>query len=132
MAAATLLGLAMFAILFLGAILAVFLTFSAVRGDAERGLLQPLLVRPLPRATLLLGRFVAAAGVCLIYVVVVFLAAVVITHGVHRLVAGPAAGPGVRARGGGRRDRGDLAWRARSCSPARPTGSPSSCSSAPG
>ena len=80
-AAATLLGLAMFAILFLGAILAVFLTFSAVRGDAERGLLQPLLVRPLPRATLLLGRFVAAAGVCLIYVVVVFLAAVVITHG---------------------------------------------------
>ena len=79
-AAATLLGLAMFAILFLGAILAVFLTFSAVRGDAERGLLQPLLVRPLPRATLLLGRFVAAAGVCLIYVIFVFLAAVVITH----------------------------------------------------
>ena len=39
----------MFATLFLGAILAVFLTFSAVRGDAERGLLQPLLVRPLPR-----------------------------------------------------------------------------------
>ena len=36
-AAATLLGLSMFATLFLGAILAVFLTFSAVRGDAERG-----------------------------------------------------------------------------------------------
>ena len=46
---ATLLGLAMFATLFLGTILAVFLTLGAVRGDAERGLLQPLLVRPVPR-----------------------------------------------------------------------------------
>ena len=78
--AATMLGLSMFATLFLGAILAVFLTFSAVRGDAERGLLQPLLVRPLSRATLLAGRFVAAASVCTLYVIVVFLAAVVITH----------------------------------------------------
>ena len=43
---ATLAGLAMFAILFLGTVLAVFLTLGAVRGDAERGLLQPLLVRP--------------------------------------------------------------------------------------
>ena len=79
-AAATMLGLSMFATLFLGAILAVFLTFSAVRGDAERGLLQPLLVRPLPRPTLLLGRFAAAASVCFIYVIVVFLASVVITR----------------------------------------------------
>ena len=39
----TILGLAMFATLFLGTILAVFLTLGAVRGDAERGLLQPLL-----------------------------------------------------------------------------------------
>ena len=39
----------MFATLFLGAVLAVFLTLGAVRGDAERGLLQPLLVRPLGR-----------------------------------------------------------------------------------
>ena len=52
----------MFATLFLGAILAVFLTLGAVRGDAERGLLQPLLVRPLSRATFLLGRFAAAGG----------------------------------------------------------------------
>ena len=47
---ATLLGLAMFGTLFLGAVLAVFLTLGAVRGDAERGLLQPLVVRPLGRA----------------------------------------------------------------------------------
>ena len=79
-AAATLLGLAMFGILFLGAILAVFLTLGAVRGDAERGLLQPLLVRPLTRATFLLGRFVAAASVCAAYVIAVFLAATLITH----------------------------------------------------
>ena len=79
-AGATLLGLSMFATLFLGAILAVFLTLGAVRGDAERGLLQPLLVRPLSRGTFLLGRFVAAAGVCVSYVIAVFLAAVVITN----------------------------------------------------
>jgi ABC-type transport system involved in multi-copper enzyme maturation permease subunit len=78
-AGATLLGLNMFGSLFLGTILAVFLTLGAVRGDAERGLLQPLLVRPLPRRTLLLARFASAAIVCGAYVIVVFLAAVVIT-----------------------------------------------------
>ena len=78
-AGATILGLAMFATLFLGTILAVFLTLGAVRGDAERGLLQPVLVRPLRRRTVLAGRFVAAAGVCGAYVVVVFLAATLIT-----------------------------------------------------
>jgi Cu-processing system permease protein len=79
-AGAILLGLSMFATLFLGAILAVFLTLGAVRGDAERGLLQPLLVRPLARGTFLLGRFVAAASVCAAYVIAVFLASVVITY----------------------------------------------------
>jgi Cu-processing system permease protein len=79
-AAATLLGLAMFATLFLGAVLAVFLTLGAVRGDAERGLLQPLLVRPVSRRDLLAGRFAAAAGVCAVYVIVVFLAAAGITR----------------------------------------------------
>lgn len=79
-AGATLLGLSMFATLFLGAILAVFLTLNAVRGDAERGLLQPLIVRPLGRATFLLGRFAAAAGVCAAYTAFVFLASVVITN----------------------------------------------------
>ena len=77
---ATLLGLSMFATLFLGAILAVFLTLNAVRGDAERGLLQPMLVRPLPRASVLLGRFVAAAGVCVVYVIVVFVSCAVLTN----------------------------------------------------
>jgi Cu-processing system permease protein len=76
---ATLLGLAMFTTLFLGCVLAVFLTLGAVRGDAERGLLQPLVVRPVGRTELLAGRFAAAAGVCGGYVAAVYAAAVVIT-----------------------------------------------------
>jgi Cu-processing system permease protein len=78
-AGATILGLAMFATLFLGTILAVFLTLGAVRGDAERGLLQPVLVRPLRRRTVLAGRFAAAAVVTGLYVIVVFLATAAIT-----------------------------------------------------
>jgi ABC-type transport system involved in multi-copper enzyme maturation permease subunit len=78
-AGATLLGLGMFATLFLGTILAVFLTLGAIRGDAERGLLQPLLVRPVGRRTFLLARFLAAASVCALYVIAVFLACMVIT-----------------------------------------------------
>ncbi len=76
---ATLLGLAMFVTLFLGTVLAVFVTLNAVRGDAERGLLQPLVVRPIGRTTLLLARFVAAGAVCVVYVSVVYAAAVLLT-----------------------------------------------------
>jgi Cu-processing system permease protein len=79
LAGGTLLGLAMFVALFLGVVLAVFLTLGVVRGDAERGLLQPLVVRPVGRTTLLLGRLLAASVVCVPYVVIVFLAAALIT-----------------------------------------------------
>jgi ABC-type transport system involved in multi-copper enzyme maturation permease subunit len=79
LAGATLLGLAMFGTLFLGAVLAVFLTLSAVRGDAETGLLQPLIVRPLGRNQYLAGRFLAAGAVAFTYVGVVYAGAVVIT-----------------------------------------------------
>jgi len=72
-------GLAMFSTLFLGVVLAIFLTLGAVRGDAERGLLQPLLVRPVSRPTLLLARWLGAIAVCTPYVVAVYAAAVVIT-----------------------------------------------------
>jgi ABC-type transport system involved in multi-copper enzyme maturation permease subunit len=74
----TLLGLAMFVTLFLGTVLAIFLTLSTVRGDAERGLLQPLVVRPVGRDALLAGRFAAAAAICSAYVVGVYAAAVAI------------------------------------------------------
>ena len=79
LAGATLLGLAMFGTLFLGAVLAVFLTLSAVRGDAETGLLQPLIVRPLGRNQYLAGRFLAAAAVAFVYVGLVYAGAVIIT-----------------------------------------------------
>ena len=72
LAGATVLGLAMFATLFLGTVLATFLTLGAVRGDAERGLLQPLIVRPLGRTAYLLGRFAAAAAVSAGYSVALF------------------------------------------------------------
>ena len=78
-AGAFLMGLAMFATLFLGVVLAVFLTIGVVSGDAERGLLQPLVVRPVGRSTLLLSRFLGAAGVCCIYVLIVYFASMVIT-----------------------------------------------------
>ena len=79
LAGGILLGLAMFAILFLGSVLAVFLTLGAVRGDTERGLLQPMLVRPITRRAVLAGRFLAAAVVCGAYVIVMFVAAASIT-----------------------------------------------------
>jgi ABC-type transport system involved in multi-copper enzyme maturation permease subunit len=77
---ATLFGLSIFAVLFLGTVLAIFLTHAVVRGDAERGLLQPLVVRPVGRAALLAGRFGAAALVCAVYVILVYSASLLITH----------------------------------------------------
>jgi Cu-processing system permease protein len=78
-AGAFMVGLAMFATLFLGVVLAIFLTIGAVRGDAERGLLQPLVVRPIGRSTLLLARWVGAVAVCAPYVGLVYLSALLIT-----------------------------------------------------
>ncbi len=78
--ASTVLGLAMFATLFLGVVLAIFLTLGVVRGDAERGLLQPLVVRPVGRGTLLVARLLGAASVCVPYVLLVYGAAVAITR----------------------------------------------------
>jgi ABC-type transport system involved in multi-copper enzyme maturation permease subunit len=82
LAGANVFGLSMFAILFLGCVLAVFLTLGAVRGDAERGLLQPLVVRPVGRSSLLVGRFAGAAVVCAGYVILLYTATLLITRGV--------------------------------------------------
>ena len=79
LAGATLLGLAMFATLFLSTVVAVFLTFNVLRGDAEQGLLQPMVVRPPGRVVFLAGRFGAAALVSAVYAATVYAAAVVIT-----------------------------------------------------
>jgi ABC-type transport system involved in multi-copper enzyme maturation permease subunit len=78
-AGGTLLGLGMFVTMFLGVVLAVFMTMSTVRGDAERGVLQPLAVRPIGRVSVLLGRLAAALAVTAAYVAAVFALLVLIT-----------------------------------------------------
>jgi Cu-processing system permease protein len=77
---ATVFGMAMFGTLFLGAVLAAFLTLGVIRGDSERGLLQPLVVRPVGRATVLASRFGAAALVSAAYVVIVYVGALLATN----------------------------------------------------
>jgi Cu-processing system permease protein len=99
LAGATILGLAMFGTLFLGVVLAVFLTLGAVRGDAERGLLQPLIVRPLGRRQYLAGRFLAAASVAAVYVLLVYTGAVVVTGLVGDWWPTHPVGAGVRLAG---------------------------------
>jgi Cu-processing system permease protein len=78
-AGATIFGLAMFGTLFLGVVLAIFLTIGVVRGDAERGLLQPLIVRPVGRVALLVARWLGAVAVCAPYVGGVYVATMLIT-----------------------------------------------------
>ena len=95
-AGATLLGLGMFAILFLGSVLAAFLTLSAVRGDAENGLLQPLVVRPVGRPQVLAARWLAAATVCSAYVAIVYLGCLLILHATGDWTPDRFVGPGVR------------------------------------
>jgi Cu-processing system permease protein len=93
---ATMFGLSMFATLFLGAVLAAFLTLATVRGDAERGLLQPLVVRPVGRPVLLAGRFVAAASVCGVYVALVYTGALLITWQIGEWTPDRIVGPVVQ------------------------------------
>ena len=99
-AGAFLVGLAMFATLFLGVVLAVFLTLGVVTGDAERGLLQPLVARPVGRSTLLVARFLGAGGVCVAYVLVVYFAGLVITGLSGHWWPDRIAWPGVELAGG--------------------------------
>jgi ABC-type transport system involved in multi-copper enzyme maturation permease subunit len=77
---ATLLGLASFGTLFLGSVLSVFLTAGAVRGDVDRGLVQPLVVRPVGRASYLAGRALAAVTVSASYVLIVSVGATLMTR----------------------------------------------------
>jgi ABC-type transport system involved in multi-copper enzyme maturation permease subunit len=95
-----LVGLAMFATLFLGVVLAVFLTLGVVTGDAERGLLQPLVVRPVGRSTLLLSRFAGASLVCVGYVLAVYFAAVCIVGLTGHFWPDVIVWPGVELAGG--------------------------------
>src|ERR671939_893612 len=99
-AGAFIFGLAMFATLFLGVVLAVFLTLGVVRGDAERGLLQPLVVRPVGRSTLLVARFLGAAAACTVYVLAVYFAAMLITGALGGWWPDRIVAPGIELAGG--------------------------------
>ncbi len=99
-AGAFLFGLAMFATLFLGVVLAVFLTLGVVSGDAERGLLQPLVVRPVGRGTLLLSRFLGAAVVTTVYVLAVYWIAMAITGTTGHWWPAARVVPGLELAGG--------------------------------
>jgi ABC-type transport system involved in multi-copper enzyme maturation permease subunit len=92
---ATVFGLAMFAGLFLGAVLAVFLTLGVVRGDAESGLLQPIVARPVGRATTLGSRFAGAAAVAAAYEVIVYAVALGITAAISGWTPDHVVGPGL-------------------------------------
>ena len=99
-AGAFLIGLAMFATLFLGVVLAVFLTIGVVSGDASAGCCSRSSCGPVGRSTLLFSRFLGAAGVCVAYVLIVYFSGDG-DHGAHRpLVAGPVVWPGLELAGG--------------------------------
>jgi Cu-processing system permease protein len=99
-AGATVFGLSMFATLFLGVVLAIFLTLGVVSGDAERGLLQPLIVRPVSRGMLLAGRLLAAAAVCVAYVAVVYTALLLVTGAIGHWWPDRIALPGIELAAG--------------------------------
>ncbi len=79
LAGATLVGLAMFVTLFLGSALAIFLTFNTIRGETEIGTLQQLVVRPVARYGMLVGRFLGASLICVTYSLVLYFGSVLVT-----------------------------------------------------
>src|SRR5690606_5596477 len=64
-------GVTVFAEMFLGAVLAVLLSQSAIRGDAETGLLQPIVARPVGRRAYIAMRFLVVGGVVALFVVAI-------------------------------------------------------------
>jgi Cu-processing system permease protein len=75
-----LLGIAVFATFSLASVLAVFTTMSTVKGEAELGLLQSMLVRPISRSALVAGRVLAATLAGFVYCAVVVTGASLLTR----------------------------------------------------
>lgn len=90
---ATLLGTAAFVELLLGAIVAVFLGQSTVRGDGDRGTLQTLAVRPVHRVAIVLGRAGVAAGLAAAYTALMWAASVATVRAAGGFVPDSAAAP---------------------------------------
>jgi ABC-type transport system involved in multi-copper enzyme maturation permease subunit len=79
LAGASLLGLSIFMTLFLSSVVGVFLTMGTVRGDAESGLLQPFVVRPVRRFEILMARFLGASAVAVPYALLLFGLSIAVT-----------------------------------------------------
>ncbi len=77
---ATLFGLAIFATWFLSAVAATFLAAGGIRGEAEHGILQHVLVRPIARHTVLAARLSAAALLAIAFLVAVLLCCALVTR----------------------------------------------------
>ncbi len=75
-----LLGIAVFATFSLASVLAVFTTMSTVKGEAEQGLLQSMLVRPIARSAIVTGRVLAATLAGGLYSAVVVTGASMLTR----------------------------------------------------
>jgi ABC-2 type transport system permease protein len=95
LAGSTLVGLGMFMTLFLASSLGIFLTFSTIRGDAEQGVLQPLVVRPVARWGVVVGRFVGASIICASYAAFLYLCTILITWAIGSWAPSPLLLPGV-------------------------------------
>ncbi len=74
-----LLGIGVFATFSLASVLAVFTTMNTVRGEAEQGLLQPLMVRPVDRSAVVAGRVLAATVAGGVYCAIVIAATSALT-----------------------------------------------------
>jgi ABC-type transport system involved in multi-copper enzyme maturation permease subunit len=77
---ATLFGLAIFATWFLAAVAATFLAAGGIRGEAEHGILQHVLVRPVARHTVLAARLSAAAILAITFLVAVLSCCALVTR----------------------------------------------------
>jgi ABC-type transport system involved in multi-copper enzyme maturation permease subunit len=95
LAGSTLVGLSMFMTLFLASSLGIFLTFSTVRGDAEQGVLQTLVVRPVARWGVIVGRYLGASAICATYAAFLYLASVAITWTIGGWRPTPLLLPGI-------------------------------------
>jgi len=82
LAATVLTVLGLYAVQFLAAFLALFLSVGAISADVDSGMLHAVLARPISRAQYLLGRWLAFASLLVVYVVGMAGALLLIAHGV--------------------------------------------------
>ncbi|MBT2290911.1 ABC transporter permease subunit [Paenibacillus albidus] len=76
---------------FVLAFLAIFSSFSAISGEAEQGIMQALLPRPLPRWKWYLGRWLGYVTLGVLYALLLFIAILLITESHASIPGDPQA-----------------------------------------